>query len=305
VITIVITVEPWTYDPSALARLLVRERAARGWSTRDLAERAGISQAYVSVLERGNRPAAEAPRVPTVAVLAQLAAALQLSPPRLLLSVLAVRQRHALLVCNDPRTDPIEAAKTAITMQGDTLPDVWLASFASPSVDRAIDLRSRLPHRARSGYDPAAVTAALEAELGSSPLVNAGAIGLVVTQQSAALRRPSCAPVVTRFEKQWAEVVRTRSEAVGATVLWNICAYRSDDLARAPDRRRVASALVASHDEVWFAHDTAVAIGNEGRALVLAGSAPRSPRTSRTPATGTVRTLTDPQTTRRSDDQGE
>ena len=65
-------------DPTArIARRLILEREARGWSQADLAARAGVSKAMISRIERGESS-------PTAALLGRLSGALELTMATLL-----------------------------------------------------------------------------------------------------------------------------------------------------------------------------------------------------------------------------
>ena len=64
------------FDPIGFAQWLFAQRKERGWSTRELAIRAGISQPYVVALERARAGEARRGPTPTVDVVAALAHAL-------------------------------------------------------------------------------------------------------------------------------------------------------------------------------------------------------------------------------------
>ena len=105
----------------------VRDRRLElGLSVRTLAARAGVSPAYVTAIERGRNPATGRPAVPSVAVLAGLAAALELDVARLLatlrLSGERARAGHVLLYGLDGCESPLEASERLF---GDRV-DHWL-----------------------------------------------------------------------------------------------------------------------------------------------------------------------------------
>lgn len=72
---------------AAVARLLSRLRAERGWSLRELAERSGLSIAYVSELENGRK-------LPTLETFAQLARAYDVSVAELLVALATELEGH-------------------------------------------------------------------------------------------------------------------------------------------------------------------------------------------------------------------
>jgi hypothetical protein len=246
--------EPLAFDGRKLAGVLLAERRLRGWSSRELARRAGVSQSYVIALERAARPgavSAEA-RVPTIAVLVELAEALQWTPMTLLARCLSFAQRHALLVY-DRGIDPVAAAQSAITAGGFVAPDGWLATSVSPLTTHRIDLHPSAANQAAdlAPYDPVAIANALSEEL-TARAGSIGITGLVVTQQSAALGRSSEAPVVLDFERRWPDIVARQAAATDLCITWNVCAYLSDDVVQASSNV-VTEALVATHDLIWFA----------------------------------------------------
>jgi hypothetical protein len=246
---------PLTFDSRRLAHVLIAERRRRGWSSREMARRAGVSQPYVIALERAARSGdgAVSGKVPTIAVLAGLAHALQWTPTRLLSQCLSCAQRHALLVYDSHCVDPVAAADSAIALTGAAPPDTWLATIESPVSAHRIDLRpaGQEPLDAPAPYDPASISTALSGEF-AAHAGSVGVAGLVVTQQSAALERPAEASVVLEFEQRWPDVVADRAAAADICLSWNVCAYDRNHLVGAT-LATSAETLLATHDVVWYA----------------------------------------------------
>jgi transcriptional regulator with XRE-family HTH domain len=251
----------WKFDPVRLATTLRGARQERSWSTRQLAERAGVSQSYIAVLERPAEHPQRDARVPTVTVLAQLAGALQMTPSQLLDQVITTPvQHHVLLVYDD--VDPVIASNAALTMSALPTPDAWVTTCTSPAARHHIDLR-RTSTRAARTYDPTAVAKGLGDEWAAHASALSGSVGLVVTQQSAALRTAVSTTALLAFERVWPDTVHNCTSSAHASVSWNVCAYRADDLDRTPRRNHVLRALVDNHDLVWHATGTHVSIGDE------------------------------------------
>jgi HTH-type transcriptional regulator / antitoxin HipB len=69
-------------DPSALGAALRHARRSRGWTQADLAQRAEVSRAFVTDLERGARPRAELARVLAVIRALDKSLAIEDAPPQ-------------------------------------------------------------------------------------------------------------------------------------------------------------------------------------------------------------------------------
>jgi transcriptional regulator with XRE-family HTH domain len=240
----------WRFDPTVLARTLTARRQALGWSTRDLAQRSGLSQAYVVTLERPARRPDAVPRVPTVVVLGQLAEALGLTPHQLHSRVVRPIGRHALLVYDDRRVDPVAAAQQAITAGGGVPPARWVATCESPHGHHRIDLR---PEGAGDDdvYDPERIERAVTAEFERHAIDLNGEVALLVTQQSPVIAAPRTRGELLSFERRWADAVHERASDADVVVGWNICAYRASDLRAAG--ARATRMLEDAHDLVWVA----------------------------------------------------
>ena len=175
-----IAADPAGYDPARLARILRRHRRQHQRSTRELASRAGVSQAYVVALERNS---VDIPPTPTVEVLVRLAAAMDRDPLDLFAACLRVRSRHVVLV-TDVVTD--ETLAQAVGASGaDECAWVWASSGASvPTAARhRIDLR----RTAGTSYRPARIRQALQRELEHLGDLRDEELGFVFAETSAVM----------------------------------------------------------------------------------------------------------------------
>ena len=247
----------------AFARALLSGRRLLGWSTRDLAARAGISQAYVVDLERAAAHPARPGRTPTVDVVARLAHALGFDAAELFAQSMRGVGRHTLLVTDDGQTAAVQAARRRA---GRGL-DAWVVARTGDTDHDtlSIDLRRSAGH-----YRPAAITAALGTELRRlAPAVEGRHIGLVFAETSAVMSSLDDPATIFDFEHRWGEVVGTAVAAVGAHAAFNVCVYESDALAQLARPVDAVVDLLRSHDEVWSVRHGRLVAGADAARQVL------------------------------------
>lgn len=249
----------WEVDRAAFARALAEGRRALDCSTRELARRARISQAYVVALEAGQR-------TPTIDVLARLADAISVEPADLLRRSLRQRARHVLLVVDHPHT----AAMKAATRFARHDVDQWVWASSSGHTPAEAPHRIDLRRSARRGYRPADIARSLERELQTiEPSSAADRLGLVFADTSSVMCALPDPSVVTDFEHGWADVVDTAVTANGLTAAVNVCVYRFDDLRSLPEPVDATLDIIRSHDTVWSAHGRHLACGDAAVQQVL------------------------------------
>lgn len=232
-------------------------------SIRALAQRAGLSPAYISAIETGRNPSTGRPPVPSVHVVAKLAVALQLDVQRLIHAVGGEPSspvEHVLLYCVDA---PRESLLPAIDrLYGETV-DHWLY-IADPrhggtelGGQRSTICRWSLgayPY-STSQLDPGDLVGALEGEVSGLAEAHAGRrVGLVIADCSAVMRYVQNAAVEVELEHTWHEHVGRiwRRHLHGPPAI-DICAYRHDDidaLGVTIDQLATALELVTSHEQV-------------------------------------------------------
>mgnify|MGYP003859377585 CR=1 FL=1 len=110
------------FDPIGFAQWLFAQRKEHGWSTRELAVRAGISQPYVVALERARAGEARRGPTPTVDVVAALAHALDKNILDIFVYSLRPVGRHVLLVTQGKATPPMDVLRAE---SGETV-DNWV-----------------------------------------------------------------------------------------------------------------------------------------------------------------------------------
>lgn len=217
-------------------------------STRDLARRAGISQAYVVALERARNSGGQHGPTPTVDVVAALAHALGLDPVKLFTSGLRSAGRHALVVVDDARLPIIgrlrEVSGTAV--------DMWVAArspnaFPDADASHAIQLRTRTNRR----YEPTKVAASLDRELRRlAPAIEGANVGFVFGEMSDVMTKLDDPSSVIAFEDTWATVTTNAAAHVGARAQWNVCVYEIAAIQALADPVAASLSLMRTHDIV-------------------------------------------------------
>ena len=240
---------------------MVNGRDRLGLSSRDLASRAGISQAYVVRLERASLPGTHHRPTPTVDVLARIAEALHLQPATLLADTLRRAGQHVLLVTDSCVRHPLDHVGTRVGASVDT----WLSASSAAHVQPAahidhqpIDLRRGPPQ----AYDPHVIADSLQHELQSlADDLHGKELGMVFPEVSHVMRTLADPAVVIEFEHRWADVVSSAAAGVGAHAAWNVCVYDVDALRVIADPVEATVDLLRSHDTIWSARNDRVLTG--------------------------------------------
>jgi transcriptional regulator with XRE-family HTH domain len=259
----------WEFDAIRLARTIADGRASQGWSTRELARRADLSQPYVVALERARHGAPGRSPVPTLDVVARLADALGMDPLELTRLALRPAGHHVLMVVDNDRRSPLALASQAAAVA----PDQWvLASSADdPRRDTQVGHVGIQLHRDGYGtYDPEAIAATLRSELEERRAELSGQhLGLVFADTSTAMSALSDPQVVVDFERHWHAEVTAAVRDLGAHAAWNVCVYAAAALKALPDPVASTVDLLRSHDVVWAAHHRGVLTGSDAAHRVL------------------------------------
>ncbi len=259
----------WEFDSVGLARAIIDGRHRLGWSTRQLARRAGISQPYVVALERSRTTSLPNGPTPTVDVVARLAEALDIAPVELFSATLRQVARHVLLVTEDDQRSPLEHARTVTQSRVDT----WIlaASSAGKQLAASVDQHSINLRRDRpQAYEPELIARSLSNELehlGSA--LDGRHVGLVFADTSDVMSRLDDPQTVISFEHRWAEVVNAAASAVGAHAAWNICVYELQALRALADPIEITLDLMRSHDMLWAARGPHVKTAADGARRIL------------------------------------
>jgi transcriptional regulator with XRE-family HTH domain len=255
----------WEADRVGFARAITEARHQAGCSTRELARRARISQAYVVALEAGQR-------TPTIDVLARLAEALSIEPAVLLHRSLRRRGQHVLLVVDDDRTSVMQAARRLAHHPVDQ----WVWASSTGATPRGVHHRIDLRRRAERGYRPTDIARSLERELaGIAHDAPQQSLGLIFADTSSVMCALPDPGVLIDFEHGWADVVDRAATNCGATAELNVCVYRIDDLRSLNDPVAATLDVIRSHDTVWSANRNRLVGGDAAarRVLDLVGSA--------------------------------
>jgi len=237
---------PLEFDAPRFAEWLRTARAERRWSTREVARRAGISQPYVVALEHA-APADRTAPVPTVNLVAALAAAFDADPIEVIRRSLRPAPRHVLLVVDGTTESPVELVRRA------TL---------STSTTSTHDVR--LHRRSMREYQPQAVAQLLDVELQRiSHDIEGQHIGLVFGEVSTVMSYVSNPEALIDFESRWKDLVVDAARNVGAHAAWNVCVYRADDLRAQRTSTATVDHLVHHHDEHWYASGARMHAGDD------------------------------------------
>lgn len=241
------------FDPIGFAQWLFAQRKERGWSTRDLAVRAGISQPYVVALERARAGEERRGPTPTVDVVAALAHALDKNILDIFVYSLRPVGRHVLLVTQGKATPPMDVlrAESGITA------DSWIYPISV--------------HREKSAtYDQKKISKQLNTEITNMKDVIGGKnIGLVFTETSNVMQHVSNPQAIIDFEHKWADVVAEAVKSVGGHAAWNVCVYTAASMNALPGGAASAQVLFDTHSEVWFASGDDVTIGESAKQKIL------------------------------------
>ena len=230
------------FNSVGFASLLNSKRNQLGWSTRELATRAKISQPYVVALERARNTNSRTKRTPTptVDVIAQLAFALDIDANTMFDLAMKVASRHVLLVVDETAPAPLHIVNQSSIIQ----PQTWLCAAKSGD----ISLRRKKSRQ----YKPADITKALNSELQNlrGKIANQ-TLGLIFSETSEAMTEFENPQSVLKFEHKWADVVDKAATAAGAQAVFNVCVYKIADLKTLANPTKAFNELVEVHDELW------------------------------------------------------
>ena len=245
------------FDSVGFASLLNSKRNQLGWSTRELAHRAKISQPYVVALERARNTKSKTKKTPTptVDVIAQLAFALGIDANTLFAHAMKFATRHVLLVVDETAPKPLKIVQQASINQ----PQNWLCAAKSGD----ISLRRKKSRQ----YKPADIARALNDELQSlrGKLTNQ-TLGLIFSETSEAMTEFDNPYAVLKFEHKWADVVNEAATSVGAQPAFNVCVYKIADLKTLVNPTKAFDELVEVHDEFWTYTNSVLALSNSSLA---------------------------------------
>jgi transcriptional regulator with XRE-family HTH domain len=257
----------WEFDATGFASAVADARLARGWSTRELSRRAGISQPYVVALERAREGGADRTPTPAIDVVARLADALGLRIDQLVGSALRRSPRHVLLVLDADHRHPMSHVREFTRDD----PDAWVwASSASGDTPRAASHRIDLRRDSEGAYRPDHITRSLQRELRAlAPELGNRTIGLVLPETSSVMASIDDPGTVLGFEARWGDIVARAAESVGAHAAWNVCVYEVGALRGLHDPVEATLGLIADHDAVWSAGRTRSATGPDAAEHIL------------------------------------
>lgn len=241
------------FNPAGFAMLLNTKRNQLGWSTRELAQHAKISQPYVVALERARNANSKIKKTPTptVDVIAQLAFALDIDAYTLFNQAMKVASRHVLLVVDESAPTPLQIVKQASINQ----PKMWLCAAKSGD----ISLRRTKSRQ----YRPTDITQALNSELQNlrAQIANQ-TLGLIFSETSEAMTEFENPQAVLKFEHKWADVVDRAATAAGAQAAFNVCVYKIADLKTLANPTKAFNELVEVHDELWSYTNSTLVLTN-------------------------------------------
>lgn len=243
-------------------------RVSRGWSTRELAERAGISQPYVVALERARLSHDVRTPIPTVNVVASIAAALGADPISLLKKVMRLASRHVLLVVDGSTLPPIDVIREE---SGDTA-DAWICGRPENvrMQTRPFVHEIRLHRESMKSYDQDRIAALLDRELGRIVSdVEGRNLGFIFGESTGVMETVTNPDALIELETRWKDIVADSAENVGAHAAWNVCVYQAHILKDRNDIDTTLDFLFAQHDEHWFAKGSRVHVGDKAKERIL------------------------------------
>jgi len=241
------------FDSVGFASLLNNKRNQLGWSTRELAQRAKISQPYVVALERARNSKSKTKKTPTptVDVIAQLAFALDIDANTLFTRAMKIASRHVLLVIDETAPTPLKIVQQASINQ----PQNWLCAAKSGDIS--------LRRKKSRHYKPEDIAQALNTELQNlrNKIANQ-TLGLIFSETSEAMTEFDNPQAVLKFEHKWADVVDKAATSVGAQSAFNICVYKIADLKTLTNPTKAFDELVQVHDEFWTYTNSVLALSD-------------------------------------------
>lgn len=259
----------FVFDAEHFANTLVSMRTERGWSTRELAKRASISQPYVVALERSRTPGGKIGPSPTVDTITQLAAAFQIDASELFRTSIRAMGKHVLVIHDQSEHTALELAQIG-SGKGSVQ---WMCAGSCGASNHS--KTSHIPislHRDTSNhYKPAAIKQSLTRELQFNRAEIAGNdIGLIFGETSSVMSQVDNPMALIDFEQEWHSVVTTSARSAGAHASWNICVYSIDDVRSLNDSDTAMEILLRSHDEIWYAYDKSLIKGTTATKKILA-----------------------------------
>lgn len=273
--------ETFVFDAVRFAWMLAHRRQQLGLTTRQLAQRANISQPYVVALERSrngidpNTSGVSRPS-PTVDMIARLAAALHMGATELFSFAVKPAGKHILLLVEDDHESSLDRARRAATKNVSpdaTMPQAWLCAGGNNNRDKhhMHDCLSISLHRdSNKAYKPKAIAASLHKELSRHrPHISGHDIGMLFDETSSLMKDVKNPMSIVEFEHDWSRVVTDATQSVGAFAAWNVCVYRIDNLLSLSHPAEVAQDLLRSHDNVWSARNTSISTGNTAAKRLL------------------------------------
>ena len=259
----------FAFDAERFANTLVSMRTERGWSTRELAKRASISQPYVVALERSRTPGSKIGPSPTVDTITQLAAAFQVDATELFQTSIRAVGKHVLLIHEKSEHSSLELAQ--IGSGKDLVQWMCAGSCGGSTHSRMSHIPISLHRDASKHYKPAAIKQSLTRELQSNRAEIAGNdIGLIFGETSGVMSQVDNPMALIDFEQEWPIFVNTAARSAGAHASWNICVYSIDDVRSLDNSESAMKALLRSHDEIWYAHDKSLIKGTNATKKILA-----------------------------------
>jgi transcriptional regulator with XRE-family HTH domain len=268
----------WEFDASGFARVVTEARLSRGWSTRELARRAGISQPYVVALERAR--GADAPRTPTPAidVVARLADALGFGLAGLASAALRRSSRHVVLVLDGDHRHPLSHVRE---LTGDDDSEWVWASSGSADLPRHAAHRIDLRRDTGREYRPADIARSLHRELTAiANEVDGRRLGLVFPETSEVMASLDDPSTILDFERGWGDEVARATEAAGGHAVWNVCIYDIGALRGLDQPVDATLELIRNHDTIWSAGRSHHAAGAAAASHVLQRLRPAGTGTS-------------------------
>ncbi|MFM7253170.1 MAG: helix-turn-helix domain-containing protein [Ilumatobacteraceae bacterium] len=250
------------FDRRAFGGALRARRELLGYSTRDVADRAHVSQSYVVALEGSRSSRDSQGSSPTVDVVLRLAAALLLDPVLLVAGAVRTSGPHVLVVAEDDGASLLDALVASV---GDV--DAWVTA------GQRADLRGRHEHVTLHAddaqiYDPQAVALAVEQELlGFVSTIEGQRLAMVFSESASMLTEATAS--ILDAEHSWSHMVSNAVWSAGAHPAWNFCVYELDTIKRMADPLTASLELIRTHDEVWTARNSTLVKKGSGRLRLL------------------------------------